>query len=137
MRRKIIFESVFDRYESEGFDYPLEERLFDDYDYKNDSISYEGSYDHGHPISLKKLKEIIKTLEEAGAKWISMDYHEDHGSYLFQGLKIDSKTEDDLTKEEKEQVKSQIEKKEFLLKVRQEYIKNLKEEIRELKEKLI
>jgi len=55
------------------------------------------------PFSIKKLREILDTLEEKGSNYISIDYNYDHPDYTFYGvdihvasqLEIDEKNEKD------------------------------------------
>lgn len=90
MKRTIIIEPIAkgDEINASGFDNPLEDQLFEDYDYVKDDIEQIGDYDFGYPINLQDLKEVIQEVESCGANFLSLDYHEDHGTYLIQGLKI-------------------------------------------------
>lgn len=84
--------------ETSGYDNPYKERLIKDYNYETDEIEsdsykFEYEYYYGYPEEIDIIIDMLENLKSNGATHISIDYHEDHGSYLIQGLKIGIKKE--------------------------------------------
>ena len=96
------------------------------YDFYLDIDCYTNS-DAGD-IKISALKEFIYEAEKAGANYISIDYHCDHGEYDFYGSYIHRATDKELaemlTKEELDAKK----KKDAKIKALEEELKKLKGE---------
>lgn len=135
MKRTIIYKPIHEIETKEEF-YTLEERLFDDYDYEIDTIGQEGDYSYGYPIEVEKLEEYINQLKEKGCKFISLDFHEDHGSYFLEGLNIETKTEEELTGKEKKDIIFQIMNKKEELKQIEEDKNKIELEISNLRKQI-
>lgn len=136
MKRKIIYKSI-DKIETREEFYTLEERLFPDYNYEFDTIKEEGYYEYGYPIEIEKLKEYINQLKEKGATFISLDFHEDHGTYLLEGLDIQTQIEEDITAKEKKNIINEIMNKEKQLTELSQEVKQLTKDIRSLRDLII
>lgn len=58
-----------------------------------------------NPINLDKAESIIKELKKLGASHVEIMYHEDHDSYVFNGVEIRKPTEEEIDSYEKKKNK--------------------------------
>jgi hypothetical protein len=72
---------------------PEEDASDDDDDY----IDMIGSEDlEGHPISISYLEEIINKIKILGGNYVFISYHGDHREFIFDVLRINVATEEDI-----------------------------------------
>jgi vacuolar-type H+-ATPase subunit I/STV1 len=122
MKYKIGITSLR-KFETPGFDRPWEEEIYPQFDSETDEFVISGTYEFGNPIKFEQLISQLAELKRLGANYISLEYHEDHGSYLIEGLKIEKLGLGTLTKEEE--------------KAAREEIKRLEDENREMQQELV
>lgn len=83
MKYPIKFNPIELVIETEGFDKSYSNV------FETDDIDYIGDYKYGYPESIDNLLMTLELLKSKGATHVSMDYHEDHGSYMIEGLNIE------------------------------------------------
>ncbi len=135
MKKKIKIETI-DEVEIGGFDYPIEEELFPDWKDESDVLEEAGTYTYSYPISIEKLNSSIEKMSKDGANYVSIDYHEDHGSILIEGLNIESIELNVLTSEEIDDIVKQITTYENKINDNETVTHAMKTKVSELKEKL-
>ena len=126
LKREIVFEGnseelygIFaDRFSTK------EER--DKYEYEIDAYTDNDTDSEARDIPIEDMKALIQKAEDAGANFISIDYHCDHEEYDIYGSKISRISDIDVIKEKKKQAIAEALKK-------KDKIRNLEDQIAELK----
>jgi hypothetical protein len=85
------------------------------------------------PIRLEKLESIIKELKKLGATHVEIMYHEDHCSYVFNGVNIRKPTEEEINSYEKEKNKEIGKGMDIKIDYMERQLKSLKEKREKLK----
>ena len=128
LKREIVFEEssreLYSVYIEEFATKKEFKKWEDDYDGDAEVDGYINS--EASDIPIKEMKDLIQKAEDAGANFISIDYHCDHVEYDIYGSKITRISDGDVLKEkEKKAISEGLKKK--------AKIKNLEEQIAELK----
>ena len=127
VNRELVFEeSSHELLDLKSFMFSTsEEREKAEYIYLTD-IDKGEIYLEAIEIPISDLREMLDKAEDAGANFVSIDYHCDHMEYDVYGLKIErASTEDVKVDKEKEEANAEL--------VKQEEIERLEKKLGELK----